>query len=87
MAFVDWEQEYHLTPEGWVSGSSYVLGEATAEVEPPDDRVLTMVERSRSVPGPSGEESDWRYDWKSPEINPDVLHKLLAIFGHRPSPD
>jgi hypothetical protein len=87
MAFVDWEQEYHLTPEGWVPGSSYVLGEVAAEVEPPDDRVLTMVEQSRLVAGPSGEVSTWRYDWKAPEIIPDDLDRLLAVFGHRPSPD
>jgi hypothetical protein len=87
MVFVDWEQEYHLTSEGWFLGSSYVLGEVAAEVELPDDRVLTMVEQSRVVAGPSGEESIWRYDWQSPEINPDALHRLLAVFGHRPSPD
>jgi hypothetical protein len=80
----DWEREYHLTPRGWLSGSSYVLGEIAAEIEPPTDRILTLVEQSRFVPGPSGAQSDWRYDWKSPEISTDDLYRLLATFGHRP---
>lgn len=80
----DWEREYHLTPQGWLTGSSYVLGEIAAEVEPPSDRVLTLVEQSRFVSGLSEARSDWRYDWKSPEIGTDDPHKLLAMFGHRP---
>jgi hypothetical protein len=80
----DWEQEYHLTPHGWLSGSSYELGEIAAEIKPPTDRILTLVEQSRFVPGPSGAQSDWRYDWKSPEISTDDLYRLLARFGHRP---
>jgi hypothetical protein len=80
----DWQQEYHLTPDGWLPGSSYVLGEIAAEIEPPNDRVLTMVEENRPVSGPSGERSNWRYDWKAPEINAEALYRLLAIFGHRP---
>jgi hypothetical protein len=80
----DWEREYHLTPHGWLSGSSYIQGEITAEVEPPSDRILTLVEQSRFVSGPSGAQSDLRYYWKSPEISTDDLYKLLATFGHRP---
>jgi hypothetical protein len=35
-------------------------------------------------PRSSGAQSDWRCDWKSPEVSTDDLYRLLATFCHRP---
>jgi hypothetical protein len=45
MAVDDLETEYHLTPTGWVTGTSYFFGKTKEEIAPPSDRLVTMVER------------------------------------------
>ena len=45
MAVDNLETEYHLTPHGWVVGTSYFFGKTEKEVAPPPDRVLTLVRK------------------------------------------
>ena len=85
MSYDDYETEYHLTPHGWKSGTSYFYGKAQKEVQPPSDRVLTVVRHVTQASGWSREEVSWRTDWTSPNTPPDVLKALMVKYGERPS--
>jgi hypothetical protein len=45
MAYDEWQHEYHLTPNGWATGSFYFRGTLARNVPIPIDRVLTMIPR------------------------------------------
>lgn len=49
------ETEYHLTPNGWIQGTSLFYGKGET-VPPPPDRVLTLVELIEQASGWSREE-------------------------------
>jgi hypothetical protein len=56
--------EWHLTPRGWISGSTRRDGEGNVWRDEPEDRVLTFVYKEQSTsstPGPKGGvEESWR---------------------------
>jgi hypothetical protein len=76
-------QEYHLTPRGWVEGffKGDALGGST-EVDPPEDRVLTIRcydELSSVYSKPHFYD---RVDWKSEDEN--LIAQLKKEYGDRP---
>ena len=80
----DWEQEFHLTPNGWIPGCFFFRGALDKKVVPPDDRVLTLVMEGLDSPIIGGLNVGWRYDWKSKVHSQAEIDRLLAEFGHRP---
>jgi hypothetical protein len=85
MSYDDYEVEYHLTPSGWMVGTSYFYGKAQQEVQPPSDRALTVIRQVAQASGWSREEVSWSTKWESPDTPPDVLKSLIAKYGEHPS--
>lgn len=60
------EEEYHLTPTGWVSGTYSVWGHAQDKVSPPANRIETwvrrMVQSHSMAPEVYSEECVWKSD-------------------------
>lgn len=81
MAVDDSKTEYHLTPNGWVIGTSYFLGKAQGPmVEPPQDRVLTVVGQIYQGSRWSPESRSLSEQWRSPNVSRDVLAELQRKF-------
>lgn len=62
MAFDRTYDEYHLTPNGWVSGTSKVFSNGP-EIEPPAERVETWARHMEQASGWSREHIDWKLIW------------------------
>lgn len=73
------EREYHLTPNGWVTGTVKNMFTGTTAGPAPDDRVLTlvwkMVQKSRHEP-----ESRWVVEAWRGSISDEELAELRAKF-------
>jgi len=81
MAVDDCRTEYHLTPNGWVIGTSYFFSNVDGkEIAPPEDRVLTVVGRIYQRSGWSPEERSLREQWRSPNISASDLARLTEKF-------
>jgi hypothetical protein len=80
MAIDDLETEYHLTPSGWVEGTERYFGDIQRNVDPPADRVLTMVGRIYQSSGWSPEDRSIREEWRSPTISDADLNALRQKF-------
>jgi hypothetical protein len=69
--------EWHLTPRGWVSGSSRRDGEGTVWRDEPEDRMVTFVYQEQTA---SVQES-WRSKHAGAAVN---IEHLLAEHGPCP---
>jgi hypothetical protein len=85
MSCDDYSVEYHLTPSGWKTGASYFYGKPQKEIQPPSDRLLTVVQDAVQTSRWSTEEVSWRTEWTAPDTPPEVLKKLFAEYGEHPS--
>ena len=75
--------EWHLTPAGWISGSSRRNGEGNVWRDEPQDRVLPLVyqeqtDKAHPQPHPSVQES-----WRSKTAT--TIDQLLALHGPCPA--
>jgi hypothetical protein len=81
MAVDDLQTEYHLTPSGWKTGTERFFGDVQGQlVEPPADRVLTLVGRIYQASGWSPESRTIREEWRSPKICKEELAALQKKF-------
>jgi len=78
-----YEIEYHLTPGGWITGTSYYYGKADEVVDPPVDRVLTIKKEVTQSSGYSPEDVSWDELWRDPDIQ--NVDALVVKYGNRPS--
>ena len=69
--------EWHLTPRGWVSGSSRRDGEGNVWRDEPEDRVVSFVYQERTA---TVQES-WRSKVAGAEVN---IERLLDQHGACP---
>jgi len=77
MSFDKTTQEYHLTPNGWVTGT---YSAAQTEVVPPVDRVETWEHNMEQSSPFSREIYSWARIWVSPNINEKDLADLHRKF-------
>ena len=64
MAYDDLTTEWHLTPNGWIKGTSRFFGEVQGEkLEPPPDRVASYRLRVYRQSRRSGEDLSWARIW------------------------
>ncbi len=75
--------EWHLTPKGWVSGSTRVDSVGVTSAAPPDDRVLTVSYREHLSSSYSRLERLSTEKWRASDDA--LVQRLLARWG--PPPD
>lgn len=63
------DNEYHLTPKGWVPGTEYIYGETDQIIDPPSDTIETWVRRLQQATGRSPERVGWECIWVSPRCS------------------
>ena len=72
---------YHLTPRGWIAGSTDSMwGNST--IEPPTDRVETWEHDIYQSSGYSPEERSWDMVWSSPDVSTEDRNALHEKFPH-----
>jgi hypothetical protein len=75
------ETEYHLTPQGWLKGSSWVWGAKIEDVPVPSVRVESWIEE---IDGPSDRALptvSWRRFWESDSITQQAKLELRQRFS------
>lgn len=70
------DDEYHLTPNGWVAGTHYYYQEADKILERPKDAVKTIVRSMRQSISFAPEHVTWKCIWKSPNISESEIAAL-----------
>ena len=61
-----YEQEHHLTPNGWVTGKRCYVGQAEEpKKEAPSDRVETWTEYTEQAFPFGQKDTNWKLTWKS----------------------
>jgi len=78
------ENEYHLTPQGWLKGSFWVCGAKIEDVPAPSVRVESWIEE---IDGPSGgalPNVSWRRIWESDSA---TEHAKLELRQRFPLPE
>jgi hypothetical protein len=84
MSYDSWDQEYHLTPKGWVDGTYKYYGEAQGgEVARPSDAVETWNEHGSQASGWSSEYRTHSMIWHEPAMTEADRKALRSKF---PSP-
>jgi hypothetical protein len=63
------DNEYHLTPKGWIPGTEYIYGETDQIVERPADTIETWVRRLQQATSRSPERIEWERVWVSPKYS------------------
>jgi len=81
MAADDLKTERHLTPSGWVAGTSRFFGTVQGdEVERPSDAVATFIDQIYQRSEWSAEERRHWLEWKAPDVSAEVYEALLDKF-------
>ena len=74
--------EWHLTPSGWVSGSSRRTGEGNVWRDEPEDRVITFVYQEQIDKAHPEAHATVQESWRSKTA--DTIDSLLATHGPCP---
>ena len=74
------DDEYHLTPNGWVDGTHYYYGKATKPIDPPKDRVETWVRQMRQSYSYAAEHITWKHIWTSPDYSESEMRALKEKY-------
>lgn len=80
MAVDDLKTEYHLTPNGWVTGTSYFFGKTKKEMPRPSDAILTMVDHTYQSSRWSAEENSWTERWRAAGVTDEQIAELQRKF-------
>lgn len=79
MAADDLENDYHLTPNGWVPGDSRFFGKTTNSKPVPADRVLTLTKRIYQRSPYSPEETSVSETWRD-DARVELITELRRKF-------
>jgi hypothetical protein len=63
------DDEYHLTPNGWVAGTHYCYSQAIKIIARPVDTVETWVRKMRQSSSYAPEVITWEHIWTSPDYS------------------
>jgi hypothetical protein len=78
------ETEYHLTPQGWLKGSSWVYGAKTEDVPAPSVRVESWIEEIDDPSGGAAPKVSWRRIWESDSA---TQHAKVELRHRFPLPE
>jgi hypothetical protein len=77
------ETLWHLTPRGWVEGSTDSMWTThNRTIEPPPDRVETWNEKLFQASPYSPEQNSWGRVWSSPDVSEEDRKALHVKFPH-----
>ena len=79
MSFDRTEQEYHLTPSGWVEGSFLIYGEGK-KIEPHGNRIETWVVEKYQSSGFASESVTKKLIWVSQDYSESEREALKKSF-------
>ena len=72
---------WHLTPSGWVSGSSTDFGKLSGEeIERPKDALESWVFEVYQKSAYSVEERTWEIVWSAPNANEGIISELHKTY-------
>jgi hypothetical protein len=75
--------DYHLTPKGWIEGSTLVDFGNRTNVDPPFDRVQTYRWEEEQTSGYSKMHKGGEITWESDDKN--AIQELRSQFGEPPN--
>jgi len=78
------DDEYHLTPHGWVDGTHYYYGKSGKIIDRPKDCVETWVRQMRQSYSYAPEHITWKCIWKSPDYS---ASERMALKKKYPRPN
>jgi hypothetical protein len=84
MSADDFAREFHLTPSGWISGTTRFYGHIQTKVAPPKDRIQTWNRHARQSSPFSQDEVEWSMLWSDEKTSSASLARLLKKY---PRPD
>ena len=73
---------YHLTPNGWVKGTSKIYRNVHSEVEPPEDRIETLERYMTQSHAFASEQVTWSRVWKDESYTEDQLLEIRNKFPY-----
>lgn len=76
--------EYHLTDDGWVSGSTTFFGNEDHHVDRPDNAHATWIEETVQGSRYDRESSSSSRVWTNPNSTEDAIRALLQTYGSHP---
>jgi hypothetical protein len=80
MSYDNWDQEWHLTPQGWIRGSSTYFGRVDSEVPRPADAIETWEQHCDQASGWSREYKTNKQVWHNPDTSEADRDVLRAKF-------
>lgn len=80
MSADDFAEEFHLTPSGWMRGTTRFYGKITKKVSPPKDRVQTWNRHAVQSSAFSSEEVDWKILWSDESVSEASVARLLKKY-------
>lgn len=84
MSYDNWDQEYHLTANGWVVGSSKYYGRTDSDVPRPANALETWNRHCTQASGWSREIYSDTLEWYDPSVSEEDRKTLRAKFGTNP---
>ena len=82
---VDYTVLYHLTPTGWVAGSTWFYDKLQSDVPAPPGRIETWRVHETQASEWSPSHYEWWCVWESPDHTPEDRERLRGRFPPPPS--
>jgi hypothetical protein len=80
MAYDRYSIEYHLTPRGWIEGTTTYFSATDHKAAPPFDRVETWLKDVEQSSGWSREDVSWSRIWQDSTKTAEEIKTLRAKF-------
>jgi hypothetical protein len=77
-----YEEDYHLTPDGWIIGSARLYSNETKTVPRPHNAALTMIREQITACGIDPADVSWVEVWRSQKISAKRIESLLIKHGN-----
>jgi len=84
MAEDDYKVEYHLTPNGWVRGTSWFFGKLQDEIKQrPNDTVRTCLYHETQSSMYGKPTIIWKEIWSNPDVDENTINALIEKYPRK----
>ncbi len=80
MSYDSTDDEYHLTPHGWVAGTHYFYSNTEKIIDRPTDCVETWVREMRQSYSMAPERITWKCIWNSPDYSESEIAQISKKY-------